>query len=414
VQSLIDIRNRRDLGDAFQIAMAGAHQSLRTRWQFGKKENLPKSYLIEFHPRQDNHRDGWSTEEVFNALKHSGQFHNTAVQRTEDDSLLFLRHDENANSAEFIVDCLNPRFLIFHTLSNAKATDRFIFRQLTQYQHEFDLFWFPPRLLQDIEQRERVIGWEAVFDPLLEDRGFVSDEEDSEDQEELEDTDEYLESYEETLPPAPQNHTVLRISIRRPNALDSYKLLKSQPDIFSDVPLDSVLAERLDAELDTFARARVKSNGKITGRGSDFMSYLQIVTSTLDNYASVVNAIEERFWIGLEPCIAENSQGLKLRGEPFSIKFNSPFDVKMLVQAMFSCNVPFRLMGTPRRVKDDYYVVDAIDLHVGQPLAFEITPTMMRIYLYQGTCGNSIVRILRSLQHFIDSNLSHPSLQVAA
>jgi hypothetical protein len=394
--------------------MAGAHQSLRTRWQFGKKENLPKSYLIEFHPRQNNHADGWSTEEVFNALKFSGQFHNTAVQRTEDDSLLFLRHDENANSAEFIVDCLNPRFLIFHTLSNAKATDRFIFRQLTQYQHEFDLFWFPPRLLEDVEQRERVIGWEAVFDPLLEDHGFANDEEDSEDQEDLEDTNEYLESYEETLPPAPQNHTVLRINIRRPNALDSYKLLKNQRDIFSDVPLDSVLAERQDAELDTFARARVKSNGKITGRGSDFMSYLQIVTGTLDNYASVVNAIEERFWVGLEPCIAEDSQSLKLRGEPFCIKFNSPFDVKTLVKAMFSCNVPFRLMGTPQHVKDDFFVVDAIDLHVGQPLAFEITPSMMRIYLYQGTCGNSIVRILRSLQHFIDSNLSYPSLQVVA
>lgn len=416
MQSLIDIKNRRDLSDAFQIAMAGAHQSLRTRWQFGKKENLPKSYLIEFHPRHANHHNVWSTEEVFNALTDSGLVHRTAVKRTADDSLLFLSHNEPNNSAEFIVDCLNPRFLIFHTLSNVKATDRFIFNQLTQYQYEFDLFWLPPKLLEDVQGRERIIGWEAVFNPLLEDRGFIdeADTEELEESEDFEDTDEYLESYDETLPAAPQSHTRLRINIQRPNALESYNRLKYQKEIFSDVPLDSVIAERQDAELNTFARARIKSNGKVTGRGSDFMSYLQIVTSTLDNYASVVNEIEERFWIGLEPHSDEYSQSLKLRGEPFTIRFNSPFDVRQLIKAMFDCGRPFRLMGTPQQLKEDFFAVDAVDLHVGQPLAFEITPSMMRLYLYQGTCGNTVVRILRSLQHFIDSNLKFPPLQTEA
>lgn len=406
MQSLVEIRNRRDMSEAFQVAMTGAHQTLRAKHQLGKEQNLPKSYLIEFHPHDNNHSDDWSSEDVYKALSHGGQHHNATIQRTEDDSLIYLVQRDPSHSAEFIVDCLNPRFLIFHTLSNAKATDRFIFNQLTQYQHEFDLFWLPPSLLESVEKREQVIGWEAVFDPLLEGQGFIS-EEDVEDIE-VDSTVEYLDVADETLPPAPKSHASLRMKIKHTNALESYKLLKHQR-IFSDVPLDSVWTERQDVELNTFARAVIKSNGKVTGRGSNFGAYMQIVNGAVDNYASVVNEIEERFWLSLDPHGDEDSVGLRLRGEPFCITFNTHFNAEMLVRAMFNCGRPFRLMGTPEQLKDDFFVVDAIDLHVGQPLAFEIAPSLMRIYLYRGTCGNTIMRILRSLQHFIDSHLHHPS-----
>ena len=75
----------------------------------------------------------------------------------------------NNGSAEFIVDCLNPRFLVFHTISNAEDSDRFILRRLTQYQPEFDLFWFPVAFLERTEARESVIGWESHFEPWLDD-----------------------------------------------------------------------------------------------------------------------------------------------------------------------------------------------------------------------------------------------------
>jgi hypothetical protein len=52
VNSISDIRNRRDFHDAFQAAMSGAHETLRALWHFEEGQNLPKSYLIEFHPKQ--------------------------------------------------------------------------------------------------------------------------------------------------------------------------------------------------------------------------------------------------------------------------------------------------------------------------------------------------------------------------
>jgi hypothetical protein len=81
-----------------------------------------------------------------------------------------------------------------------------------------------------------------------------------------------------------------------------------------------------------------------------------------------------------------------------------------LIQAMFDCKRPFRLMGTIEQIYEDYFSVDAIDLHVNQHVSFEIAPEFMRIYLYEGTCANTLVRILRSLQHHIDSKLRHPQL----
>jgi hypothetical protein len=405
IQPLTDIKTRRDFYDAFQIAMSGAHQSLRSRWQFGKDQNLPKSYLVEFHPKSNGHTDHtWNSEDVFKTLQTVGRSYGTYVQRTNDDSLLYLAHNELSGkySAEFIVDCLNPRFLTFHTLSKVESTDRFILRRLTQYQPEFDLFWFPVSLLEDVEKREHVAGWEASFKPLLSVDEVEENEESSAEQDDeiIQDEAELIESSE-----------TLRMKVQRPNALKSYRQLKHYR-IFPDVPLSSILAKRSDDnDPDTSTRAQIYSDGKITAHGTDFSVYLQIVNGTLDNYAHVINTLESRYWLGMTSVRSNDSIGIRLDGEPFCITFDSDIDVDAVVAAMFNCERPFRLMGEPEKITDSYYVVDAIDLHVGQPLALEISPTMMRLYLYRGTCGNTIVRILRSLQHYIISNLNHPSLE---
>ena len=419
-QSLKDIKNRRDFYDAFETAMSGAYQSLRSRWQLGKDQNLPKSYLVEFHPKSNGHTDHvWDTEDVFKTLLAVGPSYGVHVQRTSDDSLLYLAHSEQLGkfSAEFIVDCLNPRFLTFHTLSKVQSTDRFIRHRLTQYQPEFDLFWFPVSLLESVEKREQVTGWEASFDPLLdaivnseisEEDVVNEDEQSAQFEDELVDDSEIIES---ELPSGILRHTRLHIVIQRPNALKAYQQLKYQYKIFPDVPLSSVIAERYDNELDTSARALIKSDGKITGRGTDFSAYLQIVNGTLDSYAHVINTLESKYWLGLSPVRSDESVSLRLEGEPFCITFDSEIDVESLIVAMFNCERPFKLMGEPEKLADNNYVIDAIDLHIGQPLAIDISPNMIRLYLYRGTCGNTIVRILRSLQHYIISNLKHPPLE---
>lgn len=403
---LSEIKNRRDFEEAFQVAMSGAHKTLRALWHFEKEQNLPKSYLVEFHPRHDEGcQHLWTTAAVHSALEASGRSFGARVQPTKDDSLLYLKHSEKAYEADFIVDCLNPRFLVFHTLSNANATDRFIFHRLTQYHPEFDLFWFPVSELERVEKREQVNGWEAQFDPLLEAEAHVERAD-----QETTNEEEVADDVEAELPVQSLSRPRLNIHLELPNALTTYKQLKTQTSILPDVPLNGVLAERADEQYSAFARARIKSTGKITGRGSDFSSYLQIVNGTLDSYAAVIHKLEEKYSLHLQPRNWPDGMALGLEGEPFCLRFNRDIEIGKLINLMFNCTRPFRLMGEPERLADDYFVVDALDLHVNQPLSFEIAPGLMRIYLYEGTCGNTLVRVIRSLQHHIDANLTHPAL----
>jgi hypothetical protein len=408
--SLIEINNRRDFAEAFNDAMAGAAQSMRSMWQLGKDQNLPKSYLVEFHPKHENTACTWSTEKLFTTLLNVSDSLGISVRVTDDDSLFYLSHSDNSHSTEFIIDALNPRFLAFHTLSNAKETDRFILERLIHQSNEFDSFWLPVTLLEAIEQREKVTGWEATFEPLLDDLQISNQTEDEESVDGIEEEfPEEMVELDQDVPVSIPTHTSLRINILKQNAMATYYGLQ-KTGILPDIPLSSILAERFDPDLSTAARARIKWNGKITGRGTDFSSYLQIVNGTIDNYAGTVYSLESRYWLALDPISTEYSSGFKFKGEPFSIEFSSEINVESVLSGMFNCRAPFRLMGEPEKVSEGYYVIDAIDLHVDQPMSIELTSTFMRLYLYQGTCGNTIVRILRSLQHFIDANLIHSKL----
>jgi len=406
---LLEIRNRRDFMEAFQVAMSGAHENLRRLWTFEKEQNLPKSYLIEFHPKPNgDHDHNWTSEDVYSALKRTGRLHNAMVDKTEDESLLLLSHQEPQHEAEFIVDCLNPRFLALHTISNAESTDRFILNRLTKYQAEFDLFWFPVALLENIEYRERIIGWEVQFEPLVDGEGFITLE-----NEEVVSDQIIEEANGDRANVKVIDRPRLDMKFGYPDALTTYKQIRNVPDLLPDFPLTAVITARSDEQGQDYARARIRSDGKITGRGPDFYAYLQIVNGTLDNYADIVQKLEQEYWIKLEPRNTDISQGIGITGKPFCIRFLRTINVPDLIDIMFNCKPPFRLMGVPERIEDDFYSIDAIDLHVNQRVGIEISSTFMRIYLYNHTCGNTLVRIIRSLQHRVDSKLIHPELVTA-
>src|SRR5215469_15010322 len=103
------IKDRREFDEAFQGAMSDAHQNLRTLWHYEKGQNLPKTYLVEFHP-SNNHGAShtWGPGDVFSTLEGAAPRYAASVSKTNDETLLFLSHQGTENKAEFIVDCLDP------------------------------------------------------------------------------------------------------------------------------------------------------------------------------------------------------------------------------------------------------------------------------------------------------------------
>jgi len=73
---------------------------------------------------------------------------------------------------------------------------------------------------------------------------------------------------------------------------------------------------------------------------------------------------------------------------------------------------PFRLWGEAEIAADGIGSVEAVDLHVGQRLSIDVTVDGVRLYLPEGTCGNTIVRLVTNLQHRFDNRaFTEPDLQ---
>jgi hypothetical protein len=99
--------------------------------------------------------------------------------------------------------------------------------------------------------------------------------------------------------------------------------------------------------------------------------------------------------------------GAQLYGAPVVLRFSRPIpDLELFLEQLFSAREPFRLWGIPQMSGDRTAEVEAVDLHVGQQLRFDVAPEWLRVYLSEGGCGNTVARLASNLQHHFDGALS--------
>lgn len=149
----------------------------------------------------------------------------------------------------------------------------------------------------------------------------------------------------------------------------------------------------------------VYSFGKLVGKGTSISGHLLTVALVLDAYARVIQQIETDYALGWVPAHG----GLVHRGEPLVFRFPADAEIIDLMEfagSVFSSKLPFRLFGIPHNATDRRLDVEAIDLHTGDPLSFEITREWMRVYLPRGSCGNIIARLYSNLQHAMSANVT--------
>jgi hypothetical protein len=89
--------------------------------------------------------------------------------------------------------------------------------------------------------------------------------------------------------------------------------------------------------------------------------------------------------------------------------------MERFVTELLAVRRPFRLWGVPDIVSG-VAQVEAVDLHIGQRLRFDIGREWLRVYLERGSCGNTVARLISNLQHHFDGALSlvDPELDAAA
>lgn len=168
------------------------------------------------------------------------------------------------------------------------------------------------------------------------------------------------------------------------------------------VSFSAVAIDAADDDLGAVAEA-ISRDGRFVANGNDFSFHQTIVRRVIDRYRHFVEAIERRAlrWVELP------DGGAQLQGAPVVLRFSRPVpDLGLFLDQLFSAREPFRLWGIPQITGEHSAEVEAVDLHVGQQLRFDITADWLRVHLFEGGCGNTVARLASNLQHHFDGALS--------
>lgn len=327
-----------------------------------------KTFVVEVHPEN-------GSEALLSEIAGRGNLHTT------DDAYLY-RMDVPEENDRFWVDQLDDRFWNFHTTMPAAAASRYL-KQHVASRHELDWLWLPSDHLRTVWPDTPARGVRAKFEgsQLLGEAASLDD-------------------------------LRLRLSGRSANVFLEY--LYKNPEIRSTVPFDGVQVALNDEDFG-FINEAVDRMGRFAVSGDSLEFHLQFVQTVVSRYRQLVNACEEKAieWTTFDRLLGDS--GGKFTGAPILIRFSRPIpDLERFTEALFSAREPFRLWGVPR-IHSGVAEIEAVDLHVGQPLSFDIGDQWMRVYLRKGYCGNSVVRLASNLQHRFDSALTFadPKLQAA-
>jgi len=300
----------------------------------------------------------------------------TGVTATEDAHL----HRLSSPEGEIFADTVDPRFWSLHT----RMTDSFVSRMVqpaVQRRRDLDRLWLPTQHLTAAWPDAERTGVHVAFDARGLDPGGAT------------------------------SATLLKLTGREVGG--TLALLSRLPDAGQGV-LSSVDGVQLRVEDPDSGHVdeAVNRGGTFVARGDSFALHQAFVADVLRRYRTLVETLEERrlaFVPGSDP-----EGGGELRGDVVSLAFSRPIsDLQHWLDELLSSREPFRLWGQPEIDADGVASVEVVDLHVGQRLSIDVTVDGMRLYLPEGTCGNTVVRLVSNLQHRFDNRLTftEPALQ---
>jgi hypothetical protein len=376
------------MAERLEEVMSHAYTELEERQHLEAETSLLKTYLLEAHSDKSTHGDIRSLLRGAFGRQGLGERSEAHIHETEEELFYSVDVKWATNSAEFYVDASDQRFWLLHSVSKSTSADRILQRVIANDTH-LDSAWLPMQLLEQVAQMGLFRGLGLDFD-----------------RREVPDVD-----FE--APDAPVEY--LKMQLWGNRAREVLNTLRGA-DAFADATTLSKVRVKhwLDraVDQDSFTLDDVKWDGKITARGTSFQSHINLVTNVYRAYAAKVTGFEARFslrYVGAQVANAQRAPQT-VSGEPFNITFSRPIaNLEKFLDSIFSGAEPFRLWGAPVSIGRNYYRVTALDLHVTHRITFEITPDFMRVYIPDGSCGNTIARLYTNLQHYYDSGVAMKS-----
>jgi len=147
-------------------------------------------------------------------------------------------------------------------------------------------------------------------------------------------------------------------------------------------------------------------NGKVTNRSQSFRDHRNHLLFVVRIYEHLLKSTEQRAWYSIQESVGIPGQFRKIVGSPVVIRFREQLTPKVFDQwaaATFERkNNKFRLWGHPIRLGPTKVHVYGVDRHLWQPLFLELTAKGCIAIIPNGTCGNTVHRLVTNVQRYLD------------
>ena len=325
-----------------------------------------KSYLIESNGK---------LQPQFADEKFKGSIDPTGL-----DDIKILHLSTGNRTANFFLDMGTDRFWVLHTNDLAENAFPLVKRFVRFPEFQLDQAWIPAQLLESITRKpsNRFEGFGLEYEDK-----FALDEEERAPIEEL------------------------TVNVSGANAPEALEQLRNGPALQRAISYNKVRIERGEKGRSATDDITLWGAFNVKG-GASIDDHISLIQSTSSQYAQVVKEVESH-----RLATKGEQDALSLEGQAFSLVFERRIEnLDLFVNRLFSSEEPFRLWGIKSQARDGYCQVNAIDLHTGHPLDLEITSGLIRAYLPDQTCGNSLLRLYVNLQHYFDARVECAEISV--
>lgn len=381
------LTSRDDYVDFFDAESAGAEPTgARLR------KNLVKSYIIE------TVRDGVDQPNAADTFARAA-----GLQLRElDDGALFVLQD--ADGVVAVMEGANSRFPVIHSTRRTTTIDRLVEKTVMSspwLDHVwlpgrfFDALWDWTRETADPDRLAKLkFSYRARFERLDHAPGSDLDEGDDYDGDDAPDDDD--SSIQEV------RHSQFEVADRVGVLAQRLDQMRTLYD-----PLQSTIRIRIPST--GRGGHEIFNFGKITNRSVSFSEQQKIVRLVTDLYRRVTEDAEEKLWYSAEA--ESHGDGVAFTGRPVFLSFSAPLELSTLhwwAERTFGNkrNV-FRLGGEsmwsgPDQTRLHVY---GVDRHLWQPISVEATRDHFLAVLPEGTCGNTINRLVTNVQRYLSPSV---------
>jgi len=341
---------------------------------------LLKSYVIE------TYRSNPEKQLDYNPFK---DIPSITLSHQIDESLYKINISKTTGYLEKIDD----RFWLFYSLDRSSECDVLVERivkQTSLLDHLwisgklFNVFW---KHLLGMHKPHRFIRMSFEFDDYFYPRGKRGPE----DEQDLDDVDE---------------RKISRIGFtEQKDVLDT--ILPRLQDVLPSFYVTSLL--RFPSKTGSGGHDFYYS-GKVTNRSENFRDHRQQILNVCDIYGKITQQIEDEVWFGLEKnTLNIDNHYYSLKGTPVVIMFEQELSQDKFDNFIYLTfdkkKGPFRLWGQPIRLGSRLVHIYGIDMHLWQEIYLEMTPKQFTLILPDGTCGNTVHRLVTNIQRYLDPKI---------